>query len=48
MAALGAYVSAHSDARSLGSASTDVITIDPEHTAQREAAMAASRSFVAI
>src|SRR6266436_6136456 len=37
-----------SDAPSLGSASTSFITIDPEHTAQREAAMAASHSFVAI
>jgi hypothetical protein len=30
-----------------GSASTNLMTIAPEHTAHREAAMAASRSFVA-
>lgn len=36
-----------SDPASVGSASTSATTIAPEHTAQREAAMAISRSFVA-
>ena len=47
VAARVALVGRSSIALSLGSASTSRITIAPEHTAQREAAMAASRSFVA-
>jgi len=49
MAALGAHVSAKLRcAVAWVRASIDFIIIDPEHTPQREAAMAASRSFVAI
>jgi hypothetical protein len=47
MSALGAHVGASSNASLLGSLSTSLTTIVPEHTAQSEAPMAANRSFVA-
>jgi hypothetical protein len=48
MATLSAHVGAKPDALSRGSGTTRLATITPEHTAQREAAIAASRSFVAV